>query len=219
MRYSAAASLAVSGALVAGAPQALSDGTSRDINCVMDTAGEMCDIDFDNDGNPEFQIYLNTSYASDLWMIADNYGGDAGLSFVQSGAGTFYAAALPFGSTLSAARTDWQPGGAVFWTSSGAGNWSAPKGHATDPTQGAYAGLAFTLDGSGPHYGWIELYIPENGNVTVKRIGYDTTVGASIPTAVEVSDIQVVSGARAVGVAFAALAGVFTWLRRRIARA
>lgn len=121
MCYSAAASLVASGALVAGAPQALADGSSRTLNCVMDDAGDFCNIDFD---------------------------------------------------------------GVVFYTSFGGGNWGAPQGHATDPAQGAYVGGAFTLDGGGTHYGWIELYIPSNDNVTVKRIGYDTTVGASIPTVV-----------------------------------
>lgn len=227
LRYSAVASLAASGALIAGAPQALADGTSRDVNCVMNAAGEFCDIDFDNDGNPEFRLFLSSSYTSDLWMQFRSGGGDAGLSFVSSQA-PFYAAALPFGSSLSAARGDWTNAttswsntGVILYTSTGYGNWAAPKGNATDSTQGAYVGVRFDLDGNGnTHYGWIELYIPSNGNVTVKRIGYDTTVGASIPTAVQMRGLRSASGLRAVGAAAsAALAGVFTWLRRKTMRA
>jgi hypothetical protein len=79
-------------------------------------------------------------------------------------------------------------------------------------------GVSFQLDGNSTHYGWIELYIPENGNVTVKRIGYDNTAGASIPAALELQDLKAFSGLRAAAAsAFATLAGIFTWARRKIA--
>ena len=76
LRYSAVASVATSGALLAGAPQALADGTSRVLDCVMNTAGASCDIDFDNDGNPEFRLFLDSYYQSDLWMNRLSGGGE-----------------------------------------------------------------------------------------------------------------------------------------------
>ena len=219
LRYSAAASLAASGAIAVAAPQARADGTSRTLNCVMDADQEFCDIDFDNDGHAEFELVLST-YTSSLYMyLFSNNSGDQGVSFVYSGS-PFYAAVLPYGSSVSVGRGDWTNAFPLLYSASaGMGHWSAPKGHATDPTRGAYLGVKFDLDYGNIHYGWIELYIPSNGDVTVKRIGYDTTAGASIPTAVKVNGLQATGVLRAAGAAaFAALAGVFAWLRRKVAR-
>ena len=226
LRYSAVASIVASGALITGAPRILADGASRELNCVMDADWEFCNIDFDNDGNREFRIVLipeQTYMAgpdSAFYMFNYSNAGDAGLGFVHSGTSPFNAAVLPFGSTLSAARPDWISANAFITSSSGRGNWTPPQGHATNPTLGAYLGVCFTLNGGGVHYGWIELYIPTNDNVTVRRIGYDDTVGASIPAAVQMSGLESASDLRAVGAAAsAALAGVFTWLRRKLQRA
>jgi hypothetical protein len=175
LRYSAAASLAASGAIAVAAPQARADGTSRILNCVMDANQEFCDIDFDNDGHAEFQLALSTTaFASSLSMQLISSSGDEGVSFVYSGSPWYgFAAVLPYGSSVSAGRGDWinSPSPLLYTAPFRWGNWAAPKGHATDPTQGAYLGVKFDLDYGNIHYGWIELYIPSNGDVTVKRIG------------------------------------------------
>jgi hypothetical protein len=221
LRYSAAASLATTGTLMVGSTQVRADGISRDVNCVMNSVEAFCDIDFDDDGLPEFSLSMGYSY---LWMwpySTYSTADDLGLSFVFDGS-LYYAAVLPFGAPISSGRADWTNSyRAVLWSSyygSSYGNWGAPKGHETDARQGDYLGVSFQLDGNSTHYGWIELYIPENGNVTVKRIGYDNTAGASIPAALELQDLKAFSGFRAAAAsAFATLAGIFTWARRKIA--
>lgn len=230
LRYSAVASLTASGVLALGPGAALADPEVVAEPEQTLNPGDTLAINFDG-GDPEFTLrvtwmsYTYTSYSityTSQYGYIDAYLFHQSVSFLGDRSGTLnhlYPKVLNQGSLISSGAGTWgQPQTFATLTTSGtAGYWLGQDG-----TEKKYLGVRYQSGGE-TRYGWVELTCTSQPNggpqLIVHRYGHNTTAGAGIPAAVRANSLKTTSGLRAVGAAaFAALAGVLTWIRRKIAR-
>lgn len=224
LRYSAVASMTAASSLLIPASSALANPTT--LNCVVEYPDGSCEIDFDDGGaTPEFVISIVDPASSRLMIftVSDPIE-DEGRGFIFNGV-PVWPAVLSYNTMISAGRSDWTSGplGLMYAVSSlslASGIWQAPLGSSgISGISGAYLGVQFYLDGSGPYYGWIELYMPTQDNILVKRIGYNPVPGSPIPAAVELTQAGGGTGLRSIMAAgLAGLSSALLWLRRRFAQ-
>ena len=148
-------------------------------------------LDIDNNGTNDFRIYHNGALSASSAAIliqpltASNevLGSDSG----------FYA--YPFvlnsGDTISSGQTSWNNTGFSsgfqslnYGVSCGIGNWCG----VTD----GFIGLRFNIAGSGIHYGWARLDVPNDNSQpwTIKDIAYNLTVNESLLAGQQVLDVD-----------------------------
>lgn len=222
--YSAAATIAVGAGLAHGAGQLTTVNTTLG-------PGESLDIDFDNNGDAEFQVVVNSSTTTNAgttyqyFTATINSGTDGttdqGLGFIGNGR---YVSALSSGNPIN---------DTVGFT-----NATLLRSYSTYSSTGLgyftgnntrYAGVSFNLNGV-THYGWIELQVSTDGSsVTVTRYYYDDQPMTALfagqnPSAVTMSDVATSTASNPVGVmalltgALAALSGMGLWVRERVFR-
>jgi hypothetical protein len=192
-------------------------------------------LDFDQNGTDEFVLsvtwtaytttysYNGTTYTysySGGWIDARSFA--QYVSFLGNSPGTpmsLYPKVLDQGALISSGAGTWgQPQNWATLTTYGtAGYWLGQDG-----TEKKYLGVRYQSGGQ-TRYGWVELTCTSQPNggpeLIIHRYGHNTTAGAGIPAAVQAKSLKAKSGLRAAGAAvFAALAGVFAWLRCKVAR-
>lgn len=218
--YSTIANLALAGGLALATPvHAAEVVINLTPDVVLNSNGESVNIDFDQDGTPEFDIRLDiTSYNR---VILDHFAagppdhGTAAIGYI--GSGFPFVSALPTGTTVD--------NGDVFIT-----NFDPSLGY--NASYGAFpgngpqiVGVRFQLDGVGPYYGWILAEVnSDSSQATVYGYGYNDTQGAGStspsPTAISLAtagaeSVESTATPWAVG-GFTLLAGLSLWWRQKV---
>jgi hypothetical protein len=152
---------------------------------------EFFDIDFNNDGSPEFNLTLNTFFSS-RGVGSLFFNGQINILGINPRNGNVvidsnsYPAGFNFNDLISLGSNSFSSGNraVVFHTfissNYNSGLYQNSKSNGNFLGVEKYLGVRFTI-GSNQHYGWIRLDVSTRvDSVTIKDFAYDSTANAPI---------------------------------------